>query len=150
MELILKEDIDGLGYKDDIVTVKPGYGRNYLIPQGYAILATDSAKKVLAENIKQAQHKAEKVKQDALDKATLLETITLEIKTRASESGKIFGSITNTQLATALEGRGFEIDRRKISINQKEVKSLGEYSATINLHKEVKPQIRFAVITEEE
>ncbi|MDW7690666.1 50S ribosomal protein L9 [Flammeovirgaceae bacterium SG7u.111] len=145
MEVILKEDLQGLGYKNDIVNVKPGYGRNYLIPQGYAILASASNKKVLAENIRQAAHKADKIKADAEEKAQSIGDITLTIQAKAGESGKIFGAVTNTQIADVLTEKGFDIDRRKIIIKD-DVKMLGEYTATLDLHKEVKHEIKFVVV----
>jgi large subunit ribosomal protein L9 len=145
MEIILREDIKGLGYKDDIVTVKGGYGRNYLIPQGLAIIASPSNKKMIEENIRQASHKAEKVKKDAEDIAAKLEGVVLEIPAKAGESGKIFGAVTTLQLADALKEKGFDIDRRRISLNQ-EVKQLGEYTAEIDLHKEVKQDISVQVV----
>ena len=148
MEVILKEDVQGLGYKNDLVNVKPGYGRNYLIPQGLAIIASDSNKKVLEENIRQASHKAEKIKLDAEELASQISAIVIEIPTKVSDTGKIFGSVTNTQLADALRIQGVDIDRRKISIVQKEIKVIGEYSATVDLHKEVKPTFTFKVVGE--
>lgn len=147
MEVILKEDIKKLGEKDDIVTVKPGYGRNYLIPQGLAILATESAKKVLAENIKQVQFKQEKIKNDALELAAKLENVKLTLGAKAGESGKIFGSVNSLQVADALKKAGFEVDRRRITFED-EPKVLGEYIANLNLHKEVKVQVPFEVIAE--
>lgn len=147
MEVILKQDIKKLGEKDDIVVVKPGYGRNYLIPQGFAVLATESAKKVLAENIKQAQFKQEKIKQDALALAAKMEGLKLTIGTKAGESGKIFGSVNTIQFADALKKEGFEVDRRRITF-ETEPKFLGEYVANLNLHKEVKVQVPFEVIAE--
>lgn len=149
MEIILKEDVKGLGYKNDVVKVKPGFGRNYLIPQGMAILATDSAKKILAENLKQAAHKAEKLKLDALALAAQLENILVEIAAKVSETGKIFGSVTNTQLADAIKAQhNIEIDRRRITIKQDEVKTLGEYTALIDLHREVKVNVKFKVLAD--
>lgn len=147
MEVILKQDIKKLGEKDDIVTVKPGYGRNYLIPQGLAILATESAKKVLAENIKQVQFKQEKIKNDAQELASRLENVKLTIGAKAGESGKIFGSVNSIQIADALKKEGFEVDRRRITFED-EPKFLGEYIANLNLHKEVKVQVPFEVIAE--
>ena len=147
MEVILKQDIKKLGEKDDIVVVKPGYGRNYLIPQGFAALATESAKKVLAENIKQAQFKQEKIKQDALGLAEKMEGLKLTIGTKAGESGKIFGSVNTIQFADALKKEGFEVDRRRITF-ETEPKFLGEYVANLNLHKEVKVQVPFEVVAE--
>lgn len=147
MELILKQDIKNLGEKDDIVQVKPGYGRNYLIPQGYASLATSSAKKVLAENIKQATFKQEKIKKDALANATKLEAIKLSIGAKAGESGKIFGAVNTIQIADALKKEGFDIDRRSITF-EVEPKFVGEYVANLNLHKEVKVKVQFEVVAE--
>nr|WKN34976.1 50S ribosomal protein L9 [Tunicatimonas sp. TK19036] len=145
MEIILREDIKGLGYKNDLVTVKGGYGRNYLIPQGLAIIASPSNKKMMEENIRQASHKAEKVKKDAEDLAAKLEGVVLEIPAKAGESGKIFGAVTTLQLSDALKEKGFDIDRRRIALNE-EVKSLGEYTAEIDLHKEVKQNISIQVV----
>lgn len=147
MEIILKQDIKKLGEKDDIVDVKPGYGRNYLIPQGFAELATSSAKKVLAENIKQAQFKQDKIKKDATELAAKLESVKLTIGAKAGESGKIFGKVNSIQIADALKAQGFEVDRRRITF-ETEPKQLGEYIANLNLHKEVKVQIPFEVIAE--
>ncbi|MCS6820633.1 MAG: 50S ribosomal protein L9 [Microscillaceae bacterium] len=147
MEVILKEDVKGLGYKNDIVKVRPGYGRNYLIPRGLAILATESAKKMLAENLKQAAHKAARIKQEALDLAERLTATTLEVPAKVSETGKIFGAVTTIQLADALASKGFEIDRRKITILDAEIKTIGEYSMQIDLHKEVKPVVKFKVVS---
>jgi len=146
MEIILKDDVKGLGYKNDIVKVKPGYGRNYLIPQGFAILATPSAKKVLAENIKQAQHKAERIKNDALALATSLSTLYLEIPAKAGESGKIFGAVTSIQVADVLKEKGFDIDRKKIYFKE-DIKMLGEYEAHIDLHKEVKASVKINIVS---
>ncbi|HWZ22000.1 MAG TPA: 50S ribosomal protein L9 [Cytophagaceae bacterium] len=147
MEIILKEDIKGLGYKNDVVIVKPGYGRNFLIPKGSAIMATESAKKVVAENVKQASHKAVKVKNDALEVAGKLAGLTIEIKAKVGESGKIFGAVTSLQLSDVLKDKGFTIDRKKISFKG-DVKELGEYVASIDLHKEVKQELKFKVISE--
>lgn len=147
MEVILKEDLTGLGYKNDVVKVKPGYARNYLIPRGIAILATDSNRKVLAENLKQAAHKAEKIKTEALNMAERVGNLVLEIPAKVGESGKIFGSVTNTQISDALKAQGFDIDRKKISISG-DVKMIGEYKATLDLHREVKHSIVFKVVGE--
>ncbi|MEM1136942.1 MAG: 50S ribosomal protein L9 [Bacteroidota bacterium] len=145
MEVILKNDIKGLGYKDDIVKVKPGYGRNYLIPQGLAVLATASNKKVVAENLKQAAHKAEKVKTEAENIANSMGELVLSIGAKAGESGKIFGAVTALQIADALKEKGFEIDRRKISFTS-DIKMLGDYSIVLDLHKEVKKEIAIKVV----
>ena len=147
MEVILKQDVKALGEKDDIVKVKPGYGRNYLIPQGFAILATESAKKVLAENLKQAQFKQDKIRKDADDLAAKLQDVKLTIGAKAGESGKIFGAINTIQIADALKKQGFEVDRRRITFDQ-EPKVLGEYTANLNLHKEVKVKVPFEVVAE--
>ena len=147
MEIILKQDIKNLGEKDDIVNVKPGYGRNYLIPQGFATLATSSAKKVLAENLKQAQFKQDKIKNDALAIAARLESVKLTIGAKAGESGKIFGAVNTIQVADALKKEGFEVDRRRITF-ETEPKFVGEYIANLNLHKEVKVQVPFEVVAE--
>jgi len=144
MDIILKTDIKGLGYKNDLVAVKPGYGRNYLIPQGFAVLATGSNKKILAENIKQAAHKAEKIKTEAENIAARLSEITLEIKAKIGDSGKIFGKVTTLQISDALATQGFEIDRKKISIGVP-VDGAGEFSADIDLHREVKTKVKFVV-----
>jgi large subunit ribosomal protein L9 len=147
MEIILKTDIKGLGYKNDLVSVKPGYGRNYLIPQGFAVLATGSNKKILAENIKQAAHKAEKIKTEAENIAAKLAETTLEIKAKIGDSGKIFGKVTTLQITDALATKGFEIDRKKIAITVP-VEGAGEFTADIDLHREVKTQVKFVVVGE--
>ncbi|MEQ8583048.1 MAG: 50S ribosomal protein L9 [Marinoscillum sp.] len=146
MEIILKDDVKGVGYKNDIVSVKPGYGRNYLIPQGFAIIASESNKKMIAENVRQAAHKAEKIKNDAEEIASKLGDLKLEIRTKAGESGKIFGAITALQVADALKEKGFDIDRKKISLGS--IKELGEHSAVIDLHKAVHHEITISVIAE--
>jgi large subunit ribosomal protein L9 len=145
MELILKEDIAGLGYKNEVVKVKPGYGRNYLIPQGFAVIANESNKKVMAENVKQASHKAAKIKKDAEAIAEAIGSTVLEIPAKAGESGKIFGKVTTVQIADALKAKGISIDRKKIALPA-DVKMLGDYEALLDLHKEVKHKILFKVI----
>lgn len=147
MEVILTQDVKNLGEKDDVVSVKPGYGRNYLIPQGQAILATESARKVLAENIKQAQFKQDKIKKDADAIAARLTDVRLSIGAKAGESGKIFGAVNTIQVADALKKLGFDVDRRRITFDS-DVKFVGEYIANLNLHKEVKVQVPFDVIAE--
>ena len=146
MEIILKQDIQGLGYKNDIVKVKPGYGRNYLIPQGFAIIANNSNKKMIAENIKQAAHKAEKIKTNAENIAQAIGDATFEIGTKAGESGKIFGAITTLQISDALKAKGFDIDRKKIKLES--IKEIGEYTAKIDLHREVKHDVKISVVAE--
>ncbi len=147
MEIILKQDIHTLGYKNDIVTVKNGYGRNYLIPTGVAILATESAKKMHAENMRQSAHKQEKIKNEALELAKKLEAVTITLGAKTSTTGKIFGSVNNIQIAEALTAQGFNIDRKVIAIKDA-VKEIGKYTASIKLHKEVKVDIAFEVVSE--
>lgn len=147
MQVILKEDVLNLGYKDDVVTVKDGYGRNYLIPQGKAIIASESAKKVLAENLKQRAHKLEKIKQDAQALAAKLDGVSLTIGAKTSSTGTIFGSVTNIQIAEALEKLGYAVDR-KIIVIKEAVKEVGAYKAVAKLHKEVSVEIPFEVVSE--
>ena len=147
MQVILKEDILNLGYKDDVVTVKSGYGRNYLIPQGKAVIATPSALKMLAENMKQRAHKLEKIKNDAKELAANLEGVSLTIGAKTSSTGKIFGSVNNIQIAEALEKAGYEVDRKVIFIKES-VKEVGAYKAILKLHKEVSVEIPFEVVAE--
>ena len=149
MELILIEDVAGLGYKNDIVSVKKGYGRNYLIPQGKAVIASESARKVLAENLKQRAHKLAKIKADAEELAAKLAPVALTIATKVSATGTIFGAVTNIQIAEALAKLGFEIDRKTIVVKDT-VKEVGSYTATVKLHKEVSVEIPFEVVAEEE
>ena len=147
MELILKEDVVGLGYKNDIVEVKSGYGRNYLIPTGKAVIASDSARKMLAEELKQRAHKLEKIKNDALALAEKMNGVSLTIPTKVSATGVIYGSVNSLQIADELKKLGFEIDRKRIVV--KDVKAVGSYQATVNLHKEVSVEIPFEVVAEE-
>ena len=147
MEVILKQDIHTLGYKNDIVTVKNGYGRNYLIPTGAAILATESARKMHAENMRQSAHKQEKIKNEALELAKKLEAVTITLGAKTSTTGKIFGSVNNIQISEALAAQGFEIDRKVIAIKDA-VKEIGKYTASVKLHKEVKVDIAFEVVSE--
>jgi large subunit ribosomal protein L9 len=148
MEVILKEDVANLGHKNDIVTVRPGYGRNYLIPRGIAILATESAKKVFAENKRQQAHKEEKIRNEALELAGKLEGKKVTIGAKTSSSGKIFGSVNNIQIAEALEKEGFSVDRKSISIVDNAVKEVGSYKASVKLHRDVKVEIDFEVVSE--
>ena len=147
MEVILKEDIINLGFKDDIVTVKDGYGRNYLIPQKKAVIASESAKKMLAEELRQRAHKLEAIKQEAQALGEKINGMHLEIKAKTSKYGVIFGSVTNIQLAEALAEKGFEIDRKIIQI-KKAVKEVGDYEAQVRLHRDVIVPITFTVISE--
>ena len=148
MEIILKEDIVNLGYKNDIVTVKSGYGRNYLIPTGKAVIASPSAKKMLAEELKQRAHKLQKIKKDAEELAAKLEGVSLKIATKVSSNGTIFGSVGNIQIAEELAKLGHNIDR-KIIVVKDTVKEVGQYKAIIKLHKEVSVEIPFEVVAEE-
>jgi large subunit ribosomal protein L9 len=148
MEIILKKDVDRLGYKNDLVKVKNGYARNYLIPKGMAVLATVSAKKVLAENVKQRAHKEAKIIAEVEELALQLAKLELKVGAKAGEKGKIFGSVNNIQLAEALKEAGFDIDRKKIVLQSDAIKNLGTYEATINLHKEVKANLNFEVVGE--
>ena len=147
MEVILKEDILTLGYKDDIVNVKKGYARNYLIPQGKAIIATDSSKKVLAENLRQRAHKLEQIKATAQELADKMEGVSLVIGAKTSSTGTIFGSVSNIQIADALKEKGFDVDRKLIVIKDA-VKEVGNYTAVAKLHKEVSVDIPFEVVAE--
>ncbi|MBR9860356.1 50S ribosomal protein L9 [bacterium] len=147
MRVILKDFVKNLGEKNEIVTVKNGYGRNYLIPQGLAVIATSSAVKMAEENIRQAAHKQEKIKNEAAELAEKMAGIKISIPTKAGSNGKIFGSVTTIQIAQSLADRGYEIERRKISIDG-DIKTLGEYKATLNLHKEVEVEIDLEVVQE--
>ena len=146
MELILKEDVINLGYKDDIVKVKDGYGRNYLIPTGKAVIATESAKKVLAENLRQRAHKLAQIKADAEAVAQKLQSVSLTIAVKVSETGTVFGSVTAAQIADELAKLGHEVDRKVISVEA--AKEVGEYNATIRLHKEVTVKVPYTVVAE--
>lgn len=149
MQVILKEDVVNLGYKDDIVTVKDGYGRNFLIPQGKAVIASESAKKVLAENLRQRAHKIAQIKKEAEEKAASMQGISLTIKAKTSSTGTIFGSVTNIQIAEELAKKGVEVDR-KIIVLKPAVKEVGNYTAIVRLHKEVTVEIPFEVVSENE
>lgn len=146
MEIILLTDIANLGHKDDIVDVKQGYGRNYLIPQGYAILATPSARKVVAENLRQRAHKEAKLKAEAEEIAAQLAEVKLTIGAKTSSTGKIFGSVNSIMISESLKEKGFDIDRKKIVL--KDVKEVGTYTALIKLHREVKVDVEFEVVSE--
>lgn len=148
MELILKEDVVNLGYKNDIVTVKSGYGRNYLIPTGKAVIASPAAKKMLAEELKQRAHKLEKIKKDAEAVAESLKNVSLKIATKVSATGAIYGSVNNIQIAEELAKLGHNIDR-KIIVVKDAVKEVGHYKAVVKLHKEVSVEIPFEVVAEE-
>ena len=148
MEVILKEDVANLGYKDDIVHVKDGYGRNFLIPQGKAVIASESARKVLAEVLKQRAHKIAKIKEEAEALAEKMKGVSLTIGAKTSSTGTIFGSVTNIQIAEELAKLGFEVDRKIIRIKEDAVKEVGSYNAPVRLHKEVSVEIPFEVVSE--
>lgn len=149
MEVILKKDITGVGYKNDLITVKDGFGRNYLIPQGYAIIATESEKKQLAELKKQQAFKEEKIKNEALEIAGAIEGLELKIAVKAGTSGKVFGSVNNVMVANAIkEQKNMEIDRKKIILDENHIKEVGKYKATIKLHKEVSVDVDLDVVAE--
>ena len=145
MEIILLQDVGKIGLKDDIVHVKNGYGRNFLIPKGYAIAATPSAKKIHAENLKQRAHKEEKIKVAAQEIADKLADVKIVIGAKTSSSGKIFGSVNTIQMAEALKEKGFEIDRKNITFPEDQIKEVGNYTAVIKLHREVKVEINFEI-----
>lgn len=149
MEVILKEDITNLGYKNDIVKVKNGYARNYLIPRKLAVLCTDSAKKVNTEDVKQKAFKEAKILKDAQKVADSLKDAVLSIGAKASTNGKIFGSVNSIQVAEAIKKQyNYDVDRKKITVDSDNIKELGSYSAKINLHKEIKVEIKFEVVAE--
>lgn len=149
MEVILKQDIPNLGYTNDKVNVKPGYARNFLVPKGLAILATETNKKILAETLKQKAFKEEKVKTEAEKLARKLDKVMLKIGAKAAETGKIFGSVNAIQVAQALKDQyDFEIDRKKIHVDQEHIKELGTYKAKVILHKEIQVEISFEVFAE--
>ena len=148
MEIILLQDVPKLGHKDDLVIVKNGYGRNFLIPQGLAIAATGSAKKVHAENLKQRAHKEEKIKIEAQTVADKLSGVNLVVGAKTSSSGKIFGSVNTIQIAEALKEKGFDIDRKNITLPEDQIKEIGSYKAFIRLHREVKVEISFEIKAE--
>ena len=148
MEIILKKNVDKVGYKNDVVTVKNGYGRNFLIPQGYAILATKSAKKGHEEVMRQKSHKESKIKDEAEAISAKLDTVTVKIAAKVGETGKIFGSINTVQLSEALKAEGIEVDRKSLKIVEDPIKELGSYNASANLHKEVSKDFAFEVVAE--
>lgn len=148
MELILKKDVENLGFKDDIVTVKNGYGRNYLIPQGYAVLATPSAKKVLAETLKQRAYKEANIVKQAQETAEALKQLEIKIAAKTGEGDKLFGSVSNANLAEALAEAGHDIDKKFITIAGGLVKRLGKYDAKVRLHRDVIVELPFEVIAE--
>tara|TARA_B100000953_G_scaffold126646_2_gene104413 strand:+ start:10334 stop:10786 length:453 start_codon:yes stop_codon:yes gene_type:complete len=150
MELILKNDVPNLGFKDDIVSVRNGYGRNFLIPQGLAVLATSSSKKVLAENIKQREFKEKKLIDEARKIAKKLDKLEIKIAAKSGKGGKLFGSITNVNLNNELTTAGFEFDKKIIKVQGGSIKRLGNYSAIIRIHRDVINEISFEVVKSQE
>jgi large subunit ribosomal protein L9 len=148
MEVILKKDVENLGYQDEMVDVKPGYARNFLIPRGLAVFATASEKKMLEETIRQRAHKEEKIQEEANAKAAKLENETIKIGAKVGENGKIFGSVNTIQLADALKAAGHDIDRKNITIKNEPIKEIGTYEAEVALHKDIKQTIKFEVVGE--
>lgn len=148
MEVILKKDVENLGYQDEMVEVKPGYARNFLIPRGFAVFATSSEKKMLEETVRQRAHKEEKVQKEANAKAAKLENETIKIGAKVGENGKIFGSVNTIQLADALKEAGHTIDRKNIVIKNEPIKEIGTYEAEVTLHKDIKQTIKFEVVGE--
>ncbi len=148
MKVILLQDVPNLGNKDESLIVKDGYGRNYLIPKKLAILSTPSAEKMLAENLRQRAHKEEKLKAEALKLAEKLKTLTIVIGAKTSSTGKIFGSVNNIMIAEALKDKGFEIDRKQITIKEDSIKEVGMHKAKIKFHKEVVVDFEFEVVAE--
>ena len=148
MEIILLQDVQKLGQKDDLVHVKDGYGRNYLIPRGYAMAATPSARKMHSENLKQRAHKEEKIKAEAQDLAAKMTDLKIVVGAKTSSSGKIFGSVNTIQIAEALKEKGFEIDRKSISLPEDLIKEIGKYKAVVKLHRDVKVEIDFEIVAE--
>ena len=148
MEVILKKNVDNLGYTNELVTVKPGYGRNFLIPQGYASLATASAKKAHAEIMKQKSHKDSKILAEAEELGKKLEATVIKLITKVGEKGKIFGSVNTIQLSEGLKAEGIEIDRKSLKIKDEPIREVGSYEATANLHKDVQAVVKFEVVGE--
>lgn len=148
MEVILKQDVKNLGYKDDVVKVRPGYGRNFLIPKGLATMATESSKKMMAETVKQRAFKEEKVRKAAEVTANALKDVVVKVGAKAGESGKIFGSVTTVQLAEAIKKLGHDVDRKNISISDEGIKNLGTYTAEVRFHKDVIGTVTFEVVAE--
>ena len=146
MEILLKKDVETLGSKDEIVSVKNGFGRNYLIPKGMAILATESVKKMNSETLKQRAHKFNQLKDEALTILDKLSKKTFEVPAKVGENGKIFGSISNIQLADALDKAGFKIERKNITLPANNIKEVGKFEAEVILHKDVKGKINFEIV----
>ena len=148
MEVILKQDVKGLGFADDVVTVRPGYGRNFLIPKGIATLATETNKKVLAEVVKQRSFKEEKLRKEATANAEKLAGVSISVGAKAGDSGKIFGSVTNIQIAEALKKAGYDVERKNIEMKEDSIKALGSYTAKVRLYKDITAEVKFDVVAE--
>jgi large subunit ribosomal protein L9 len=148
MEVILKQDVKNLGHKDEIVKVRPGYGRNFLIPQGFAILASEGNRKMLAESVRQRAHKEEKMRNEATATADKLASVTIQVGAKVGESGKIFGSVNAIQIADALRKSGIEIDRKNISLDEEAIKQIGTYTAHVKVYKDIKADVKFEVVAE--
>jgi large subunit ribosomal protein L9 len=148
MEVILKQDVKNLGHKDEVVKVRPGYGRNYLIPQGFAMLATEGNRKMLAESVRQRAHKEEKLRTEASATAEKLTAITVQVGAKVGESGKIFGSVNAIQIAEALRKAGVEVDRKNISLDEEAIKQIGTYTAHVKIYKDIKADVKFEVVAE--
>lgn len=148
MEIILKQDIPNLGYENDVVNVKPGYARNFLIPKGMAIIASETNKKILAEVQRQKSYKEEKLRNEAETMAKLLDKVSLKIGAKVGTSGKIFGSVNAIQISDALKGEGYEVDRKKIEVDGDAIKEVGQYTAKVNLYKDIKAEVKFEVVAE--
>jgi large subunit ribosomal protein L9 len=148
MEIILIQDVTNLGHKDDVIKVRNGYGRNYLIPQGFAMLATESAKKMHTENMRQRAHKEQKKRADAMSIATKLGAVELKIGAKTSTTGKIFGSVNTIQIAEALIEKGFEVDRKNITLSEDSIKEIGSFKAVVKVYKDIKAEISFEVYSE--
>ena len=148
MEVILKQDVKNLGHKDEVVKVRPGYGRNYLIPQGFAMLATEGNRKMLAESVRQRAHKEEKLRTEASATAEKLAALTVQVGAKVGESGKIFGSVNAIQIAEALRKAGVEVDRKNISLDEEAIKQIGTYTAHVKIYKDIKSDVKFEVVAE--
>jgi large subunit ribosomal protein L9 len=148
MEVILKQDVKNLGHKDEVVKVRPGYGRNYLIPQGFAMLATEGNRKMLAESVRQRAHKEEKLRTEASATAEKLAALTVQVGAKVGESGKIFGSVNAIQIAEALRKAGVEVDRKNISLDEEAIKQIGTYTAHVKIYKDIKADVKFEVVAE--
>lgn len=146
MEVILKQDIKNLGYTDDVVKVRPGFGRNYLIPRGMAVIANETNKKIHKEVVRQRAHKVEKLKMDANKLAAALENVTLTIGAKVGENGKLFGSVTSQQLVDKLKSMGYAIDKKQITMPVEHIKKTGSYAAEVSVHRDIKAKLNFEVV----